>query len=592
MMSRDNRQTKMYSDATTQFQNSSVAFVRRMVAGVALINLLVFAMVAFSLYQSLGEFEARADVTTQNLSQLLAEGIAGDIDKFDIALLVVADEVERQAASGGIDRKELNAFLERQQQRLPETFGVRVLDAQGIVSYGRGVNPRARQNNSDREYFVRQRNNLKVGLVIAKPILTRIDKKWAIVLSRPIHLADGSFGGVVYMNVGLDYLTKTFPTIDVGLRGSVSLKDAEMNLYAVYPVPANIDKVIGEKFIVPELQELIQARRDAGTYITAHTVDGVERKYAVRGISNYGLYVVVGIATEEYMSRWKDQAIKTSVLVVLFCLATLISSWLIVRDIAERRQAEAAVRRLNAELEQRVAERTAQLEAANKELEEFSYSMSHDMSTPLRALDGFSRILMEEHGASLNDEGRRLLMVLRDNAQRMGRLVDDILHYLSMGRRKMKFGFIDIAGLASEIVTELQAAAPERRLQLEIGALPPARGDRDMIREVLQNLLSNAVKFSQAGSNALIELSGVTEGDENIYSVKDHGIGFDMRYADKLFRVFERVHATGQYEGSGIGLALVNRIINRHGGRVWAESKVNEGATIYFALPTKEASHG
>jgi signal transduction histidine kinase len=249
------------------------------------------------------------------------------------------------------------------------------------------------------------------------------------------------------------------------------------------------------------------------------------------------------------------------------------------------------IRQLNIELEQRVVQRTAQLEASVKELEEFSYSMSHDMRTPLRALDGFSRILLEEHTASLDDEGKRLVNVLRNNAQRMGRLIDDILHYLSMDRKKMEFGSVDIARLASEIVTELQAAAPARRLRLEIGTLPPAWGDRNMIREALHNLMSNAVKFSP-DVEALIEVASTTEKGENVYSVKDHGIGFDMRYTGKLFRVFERVHSTGQYEGSGIGLALVKRIVTRHGGRVWAEGKVNEGATIYFTLPTKEMVHG
>jgi light-regulated signal transduction histidine kinase (bacteriophytochrome) len=252
------------------------------------------------------------------------------------------------------------------------------------------------------------------------------------------------------------------------------------------------------------------------------------------------------------------------------------------------------VSQLNAELEQRVAQRTAQLEASNKELEEFSYSMSHDMRTPLRALDGFSKILLDEYSDGLDDEGRRMLRVLRENSQRVGRLLDDILHYLSLERREMDPGPVDIARLASEIFAELQSKVTASRMRLEIGTLPPAWGDSSMLRETLQNLLSNAIKFSPADKDVVIGIGGVAAEHENIYSVSDRGVGFDMRFANKLFRVFERVHPTGQYEGSGIGLAIVKRIITRHGGRVWAESKVNEGTTIYFSLPVlniTNASH-
>jgi two-component system NtrC family sensor kinase len=236
-----------------------------------------------------------------------------------------------------------------------------------------------------------------------------------------------------------------------------------------------------------------------------------------------------------------------------------------------------------------LVQRSAELEAANKELDDFSYSMSHDMRTPLRALDGFSKILLEEHSARLDAEGERLLKVLRSSAQRMGRQIDDILRYLELGKREMGYTSVDIARLASEIVAELQAAAPSRRMHLKIDDIPGAWCDRNMIRQALLELLSNAVKFSAAEGNVEIDIGGKTGEEQNSYYVKNRVVGFDMRYAHKLFRVFERVHPTGQYEGSGIGLAIVKRIVERHGGNVRAEGKEGEGATFYFTLPCRRA---
>ncbi|HEX8989071.1 MAG TPA: ATP-binding protein [Rhodocyclaceae bacterium] len=237
------------------------------------------------------------------------------------------------------------------------------------------------------------------------------------------------------------------------------------------------------------------------------------------------------------------------------------------------------------EMRERLRQRGAEVKRANKELEDFSYSMSHDLRTPLRALDGYSKILVEEHCAGLDADGRRLLGEVRRNAQRMGRQMNDMLHFLQLGRQKMECGAVDLAGMAAEIFSELQAEVPQRCLRLQLGELPRAWGDGRMLRLALRHLLSNAVKFTPPEREAVVELSCVPGAGEDVYTVRDKGIGFDGRYADKLFQVFEHVNSTCEYDGNGMGLAMVRRIIERHGGRVWAEGTVGQGASFHFALP-------
>jgi len=302
----------------------------------------------------------------------------------------------------------------------------------------------------------------------------------------------------------------------------------------------------------------------------------------------FPLSTAVGVYGAISLYAGKTDYFNEEELQLLYTMAKDISFAIEFMDAEEkRRRAEEEILKLNAGLERKVNERTFELTAVNQELNEFTSSVSHDLRAPLRHVAGFVKLLEDELGSGLNKDARRYMEVIRAGAAKMGGLIDHLLEFSRMGRVELTQGRVDLAGLVDEARLEVLQEAAGKDIEWVIGALPEVGGDPNLLRQVLINLLGNAIKYTSKTDKPRVEISARREGRETVVSVRDNGAGFDMKYADKLFRVFQRIHSDEEFKGIGIGLASVRRIINRHGGRTWAEGEVNKGAAFYFSLPER-----
>ena len=313
---------------------------------------------------------------------------------------------------------------------------------------------------------------------------------------------------------------------------------------------------------------------------------GVAVLAALRRIPDSPWFLVAKIDREEIYApiRWESRLIAILSGVLVLVVGVSVGFLWRGQHLQEQRRSEREIRQLNEDLKRRAVK----LESVNKELEAFSYSASHDLRTPLLGINGVSGILLDKYSSNLEEKGKDYLRLIRKETQNMLQLIDGLMAFSRFERQEVKLSLIDMVELTRTVVDELKTMMPDQGLSVNIRTLPPAHGDRTMIQQVFYNLLSNAFKFAKPKEAGIIEVGSITGENDNIYYVKDNGVGFDMQHAAKVFEVFQRLHSADKFEGSGIGLAIVQRIVERHGGRVWADGKVNEGATFYFTLLKEE----
>ena len=526
------------------------------------------------------------------------------------------------------DRAACSAFLANVLKEHPQYTGILTIKPSGDLFCDSLRTGRA-LNLTDRQYFQSALNS-KNPLAV-EPAFGRLTGIAVLQVAYGVRRESGEPKFVLLASVNLEkYMqsrSKTLPR-----EGAVAaLMDSKGTILTWHP---GGDKLRGTSVADTPLFRF--ARERQGENIRDHVeADGVSRIWVASTLPDVpeaGLHVLVGVSKKDLLAAANQRLYQALATLAVVWLLVFAGAWALV-ELGIRRQAARviaavsrfgrgdfgarigkpyprgemgdlmaaldhafelmqaqrdAIQRLNADLERRVTERTAQIVTSIKELEEFTYTVSHDLRTPLRAIGGFSRILEEDYGDKLDDEARRLIGVICENALKMGQLIDDLLTFSRLGRNPIAATSINMEALARSALAEIGAPAAGGRVGIEIHLLPEGWGAPALIKQVWVNLLSNAIKFAGKRERPVIKVSGHNGGTENVYSVSDNGTGFDMQYYDKLFGVFQRLHGNDEFPGTGVGLAIVRRIVSRHGGRVWAEGKVDGGAAFYFSLPKEQ----
>lgn len=604
----------------TILQRCLPTLVWRVVAAVVLADIFVAALVAVSLQASYRQYLEQAAVTSSNTNRLVSESIAGEIARIDMALRGVQDEYLRLRTAGRIDQQELTGFLRRQQERLPMVDGLRIADATGNVVFGADKALPAGVSVTDRDYFRALRNNPSKGLVISQPVLGRLSGKWVLIFARSLSRPDGAFDGCVYSPVTIEWFNQKFAKLEVGAKGAVVLRgDAsrDFDLLARYPQAG----FVGQTKVSPQFTAMITAHPQGGTYEANAGADNIRRTFSYQPVGNYPLITLVGLSTEDSLSEWRRSVIKLVAAAAIFSLLTALGGWLVLRawnararafqeiralnnelekDNAARRKAEAEIIRLNAALEQRVQERTAELllardaaEAANKAKSVFLANMSHELRTPLNAILGFSSMMRRE--SQLSESQLENLNIVIRSGEHLLTLINDVLDMskIEAGRVQLENAPFDLGGMVRDVTDMMEVRAHEKGLQLLIDQTSEFPryivGDEARLRQVLINLVGNAVKFTSEGGITVRLGTRQNHHAHLLIEVEDTGLGIAKEDQLRIFESFVQLGEHRDSKGTGLGLTISRQFIEMMGGSISVDSTPGQGSMFRVDLPLKEA---